>query len=184
MHGRQAGREKGGNKKVNSDRQTAMSALGHKQTFAVQKGMSALPPKADMCGALAHVRFGPKAHEMQPSSILNGVVTTAERGWEAVSRLTRCETRIEHDLVFADAAISTGKQHHVAGPEIICAVGYTHHLDARWFAHQKVSKCSVKLDCLKFTLDAETDPVFGARYSIGPVLNGFTCRGCFGILLT
>jgi hypothetical protein len=23
--------------------------------------MSALPPKADMCGALVHVRFGPKA---------------------------------------------------------------------------------------------------------------------------
>jgi hypothetical protein len=33
-----------------------MSALGHKQTFAVQKGMSALPPKAEMCGALADVR--------------------------------------------------------------------------------------------------------------------------------
>src|SRR5262245_59643246 len=32
-----------------------------KQTFAVQKGMSALPPKADMCGALADVCFGPKA---------------------------------------------------------------------------------------------------------------------------
>ena len=28
-----------------------MSALGQKQTFAVQNGMSALPPKADMCGA-------------------------------------------------------------------------------------------------------------------------------------
>ena len=28
-----------------------MSALGHKQTFAVQKVMSALPPIADMCGA-------------------------------------------------------------------------------------------------------------------------------------
>ena len=28
-----------------------MSALGHKRTFAVQNGMSALPPKADMCGA-------------------------------------------------------------------------------------------------------------------------------------
>ena len=27
---------------------TAMSALGQKQTFAVQKGMSALPPKADI----------------------------------------------------------------------------------------------------------------------------------------
>jgi hypothetical protein len=38
-----------------------MSALGHKQTFAVQKGMSALPPKADMCGALARVCFGPIA---------------------------------------------------------------------------------------------------------------------------
>jgi len=33
-----------------------MSALGHKQTYAVQKSMSALPPKADMCGALVDVR--------------------------------------------------------------------------------------------------------------------------------
>jgi hypothetical protein len=38
-----------------------MSALGHKRTFALRKPMSALPPKADMCGALAHVRYGPKA---------------------------------------------------------------------------------------------------------------------------
>ena len=36
-----------------------MSALGHKQTFAVQTGMSALPPKADMCSAQADVRFVP-----------------------------------------------------------------------------------------------------------------------------
>ena len=28
-----------------------MSALGHKQTFAMRNGMSALPPKADTCGA-------------------------------------------------------------------------------------------------------------------------------------
>ena len=28
-----------------------MSALGYKQTFAPQKVMSALPPKADICGA-------------------------------------------------------------------------------------------------------------------------------------
>jgi hypothetical protein len=27
-----------------------MSALGHKRTFALQEAMSALPPKADMCG--------------------------------------------------------------------------------------------------------------------------------------
>ena len=38
-----------------------MSALGQKQTFAVHKPMSALHPKADMCSALAHVRFVPKA---------------------------------------------------------------------------------------------------------------------------
>jgi hypothetical protein len=43
-----------------------MSALGQKQTFAPQKVMSALPPKADMCGATRDVRFGPKA------TILNG----------------------------------------------------------------------------------------------------------------
>jgi hypothetical protein len=38
-----------------------MSALGHKRTFAAQKGMSALPPIADICSALAHVRFVPIA---------------------------------------------------------------------------------------------------------------------------
>ena len=30
-------------------------------TFAVQNGMSALHPKADMCGATRYVRFVPKA---------------------------------------------------------------------------------------------------------------------------
>ena len=38
-----------------------MSALGQKQTFAVQKSMSALPSKADMCGATRYVRFVPIA---------------------------------------------------------------------------------------------------------------------------
>jgi hypothetical protein len=32
-----------------------------KQTCAVREGMSALPPKADMCGATSDVRFGSKA---------------------------------------------------------------------------------------------------------------------------
>jgi hypothetical protein len=36
-------------------------ALGQKQTYAVQKATSALPPKADMRSALADVRFGPRA---------------------------------------------------------------------------------------------------------------------------
>ena len=38
-----------------------MSALGQKRTFAAQKVMSALPPKADMCSALGDVRFVPIA---------------------------------------------------------------------------------------------------------------------------
>jgi hypothetical protein len=33
-----------------------MSALGHKRTFALQEGMSAIPPKADVCGATTDVR--------------------------------------------------------------------------------------------------------------------------------
>jgi hypothetical protein len=37
------------------------SALGHKRTFAVQNGISALHPIADICSALAHVRFVPIA---------------------------------------------------------------------------------------------------------------------------
>jgi hypothetical protein len=39
----------------------ASVALGQTQTFALQKAMSALPPKADMCGAARDVRFGPIA---------------------------------------------------------------------------------------------------------------------------
>src|SRR5262245_17623411 len=38
-----------------------MSALGQKQTHAVQNAMSAIPPKADMCSATLYVRFGPIA---------------------------------------------------------------------------------------------------------------------------
>ena len=44
----------------------SMSALGHKRTFAVQNGMSALPPKADICSAQADVRFVPIADIRQP----------------------------------------------------------------------------------------------------------------------
>jgi hypothetical protein len=35
---------------------TVMSAFGQKQTLALQKGMSALLPKADVCSALGDVR--------------------------------------------------------------------------------------------------------------------------------
>jgi hypothetical protein len=38
-----------------------VSALGQKQTCAAQKVMSALPLKADMCGAKVNIRFVPIA---------------------------------------------------------------------------------------------------------------------------
>jgi len=47
--------------RLEGEREPPMSALGQKQTYAVQNGMSALPPKADMCGATRDVRFGPIA---------------------------------------------------------------------------------------------------------------------------
>ena len=43
-----------------------MSALGQKQTFAVQNGMSAFTPIADICSAPSHVRFVPIA-DIAPS---------------------------------------------------------------------------------------------------------------------
>jgi hypothetical protein len=61
-----------------------MSALGHKRTYApptsdvcftpdsdhesghVPMVMSALPPKADVCSATAHVCYGPKADIAPP----------------------------------------------------------------------------------------------------------------------
>ena len=49
-----------------------MSALGHKRTFAVQNGMSALPPIADICSALTHVRFVPIADIISFDHLVGG----------------------------------------------------------------------------------------------------------------
>jgi hypothetical protein len=56
-----------------------MSASDQKQTCAAQKVMSALTPKADMCGALAYVCFVPIAdiHSISmvvSASMLGGIV--------------------------------------------------------------------------------------------------------------
>src|SRR5262245_58197379 len=50
--------------------QMVTSACPRKRTYAVQLEMSALPPKADMCGALADVRYWPKA-DISPYSIIS-----------------------------------------------------------------------------------------------------------------
>ena len=52
-----------------------MSALGQKQTFAVQNVMSALTPKADMCGATSDVRFVPIADIHGCEEMSDGSVT-------------------------------------------------------------------------------------------------------------
>src|SRR5262245_37015323 len=44
----------------------SVQAVGYEDAI----GISALPPKADMCGALAHVRYGPKA-DISPYSIIS-----------------------------------------------------------------------------------------------------------------
>src|SRR5215471_2027961 len=54
-----------------------ISALGQKQTYAVQHGMSALHPKADMCGATRHVRFGPKADMSNRSKATGYSITSS-----------------------------------------------------------------------------------------------------------
>jgi hypothetical protein len=57
-----------------------MSALGHKQAVAVQKVMSALLPKADICDAISDVRYGPIADILVAYSITSlGQVPTEAR---------------------------------------------------------------------------------------------------------
>ena len=53
-----------------------MCALGHKRTFALQRLMSALPPKADMCSATRDVRYGPVADMPPYSRTSTGLLTS------------------------------------------------------------------------------------------------------------
>jgi hypothetical protein len=57
-----------------------MSTLGHKRTFAPQKVMSALPPKADMCGATSDVCYGPKADMMPGYSTTSSTIESKPAG--------------------------------------------------------------------------------------------------------
>ena len=55
-----------------------MSALGQKRTYAAQKGMSALPPKADMCGANRNVRYVPIADML---TLFDDIVGMRKQRW-------------------------------------------------------------------------------------------------------
>jgi hypothetical protein len=63
-----------------------MSALGKKQTFAVQNVMSALPPKADIPGSDQHVCFVPIADIKMSKDDIKG--STLLHQWPALLR--RC----------------------------------------------------------------------------------------------
>ncbi len=75
-----------------------MSALGQKQTYALQQAMSALPPIADMCSALADVCFGPKADIAQLFDHFIGAILYRLRHGDA-ERL--CGLEVEQQLDFA-----------------------------------------------------------------------------------
>src|SRR5262245_51282447 len=64
-----------------------MSALGQKRTCAMQIGMCALPPKADMCSANAHVCYGPKADSC-----------SAAKGWSLFDHLVGDREKIRGDI--------------------------------------------------------------------------------------
>ena len=80
-----------------------MSALGQKQTCAVQNVMSALPPTADMCIALAHVRFVPTADIRQTYSITSSARNRTSGGtvspsWPAVLRFKTNSNRVGNSI--------------------------------------------------------------------------------------
>jgi len=66
-----------------------MSALLQTRTFAVQKGMSALPPKADMGSATRYVRFGPEADSCSAAKYRRRPLPSAQKAHEVAELLHR-----------------------------------------------------------------------------------------------
>src|SRR5262245_26034081 len=91
-----------------TERGDPMSALGQKRTCALQNVMSALPPKADMCSAHAHVCFGPKA-DMEPShSITSLALARSDGGTERPSALAVLRLITSSNLVGPCTGSSAG----------------------------------------------------------------------------
>ena len=84
-----------------------MSALGQKQTFAPQKGMSASPPKADMCSATQHVRFVPIA-DIATYSITSSAFARKAGGMLRPSALAVIKLMTRSNLVGCSTGISPG----------------------------------------------------------------------------
>jgi Domain of unknown function DUF120 len=80
-----------------------MSALGQKQTFAQQKVMSALPPKADMCSAKRDVRFVPIADI--------GLLRLIRAFVKIERRFVLCIGQSEQDMTKADGTLNVRLAH-------------------------------------------------------------------------
>jgi hypothetical protein len=98
-----------------------MSALGHKQTFAVQKGMSALHLKADMCSVLI-LRC-----RSEPGSIRGPRQQNSSRGRQnLMPQLTPNSKLSIHDVRSSICSISFAALRSVAkisrGPRLISAM--------------------------------------------------------------
>ena len=86
----------------------AMSAMGQKQTFAVQKRMSALPPIADMCSAKRDVRFVPIADIALCYSIIASARASSACGMVRPSALAVLRLSTSSYLVGACTGRSAG----------------------------------------------------------------------------
>jgi hypothetical protein len=71
-----------------------MSALGHKRTYAVQKAMSALPPKADIASYFLGV-IGVEARHKKANGNDEICVVDLSQPRRGVLRLDRCSERVE-----------------------------------------------------------------------------------------
>src|SRR6476659_5848620 len=86
-----------------------MSALGQKRTCAMQNLMSALPPKADIASALAHVCFGPKADSCNAAKRV----------------VVRSPRRAPHSRAFGKCSHSAIAEHHAnykKADRVVCGV--------------------------------------------------------------
>jgi hypothetical protein len=77
-----------------------MSALGQKQTCAAHKVMSALHPKADMCGATRDVRYGPKA---DTDAITGSLRYAGEQRWQNFKHLSKYDYHPDHNCDYQHA---------------------------------------------------------------------------------
>ena len=84
-----------------------VSALGQKRTFAAQKVMSALPPKADMCSATSDVRLVPIA-DIGCYSITSSARASTDAGTVRPSALAVLRLMTSSYLVGACTGMSAG----------------------------------------------------------------------------